>query len=126
MPVDGVVMRNAVFIAVGPIPPAITHFDSIVGAYVLCFFHASIPVQACQRTVGTESMKAIEADFLAVVITRVMAEFFIVLWDTKCRAILAMPAVYARLTSVRSAVVMSAIVVARNALRTTVAAKPRR
>ena len=119
-------MRHAVLSAVGTIPPGITHFDSIVRTFVLCFFDSFIPRQTCQRTIVTESAEAIKAHFVAVVITRVMTEIVVVLRDTKRRALLAVPAMHARLTSVLRTNVMPAIIVARNALRAAVATKPRR
>jgi len=71
-------------------------------------------------------VEAIKADFVPVVVTSVMAKFVVVLRDTVHRAVLTMPAVNARLTSVIRTGVMPSIIVARNALRATLATKPRR
>lgn len=126
MPVDVIVMRHAVLSAVGTIPPGITHFNSIVRTFVLCFFGSFIPRQTCQGTIATESTEALKTHFVTVVITRIMTEIVVILRNTKRRALLAVPAMHARLTSVFRTNVMPAIIVARNALRAAVATKPRR
>ena len=120
-------MWYAVLRALGPIPPRITHLVSIVGACVLCFFYCGFIIGQTRRgTVGTKAMEAIKANFVAIVVTSVMATFVVFLRNTENGAVLAMPSANTPLTSVMRTDVMSAIIITRNALCATFGTKPRR
>lgn len=124
MPVHVVVMGHAVLQTLGSKPPRLTVHDSLVGAIVVTLLSCVIARQGTVSSVSTqEAVSAIwrtisvRAHFIAVDVACVMASFVIVLRNTEYRAVLAMPAVSASLTSVmRTAVMPVDIVVVRNAV----------
>ena len=125
MPVDGVVVRHAVLTTLWPIPPLITHFVSIVGAFVLYLFSDGVIFGQTRRwTVDRKTMEAIKADFLAFVVASVIPAFVIAFRNTENGAVYSMPSMHARLTSVMRTKIMPLIIVARNALLKTLGAKP--
>ena len=115
----------AVFVAVWTVPPRIanhhstvrTFVPSIVGGFILAW-------QTSQWAVFTESVETIIADFVTVAVTSVVTKFVVFLGKAEYRAFLTRPAMQAYLTSVLGTTVMATVVVVRNTLLATVAAKP--
>lgn len=143
MPVQAVVMRHAVLQTLRPMPPPITVFVSIFGTVKVALLNDGrivprrIVSQTRQRTVGAISTQkavytirgtiSIEAYFVALVVTSVMASLIVILRDAEHRAVLAKPSFKTRLTSVMRTVVMSVIdIVVRNAVCLTLGTKPPR